>query len=104
MPVFFIMALCKINFSAGQYEVDGTISAESGNSFSTDIKVTYGEQYVVFKSGFKRPSPSNLHVNLLLHPSQYPDFGVSLVWDYKRDRNNVSIYASLISTLNLRHK
>lgn len=80
--------------------MDGTVSAEAGSSFNTDLKVTYGDKYVLLKSDFKRPSPSNLHVNLLLHPSQYPDFGVKLIWDYKRDKNNVSVHAySLVSTL-----
>jgi hypothetical protein len=80
-------------FSAGEYKVDGTVSAEVGISFNTDLKVTYGEKYVLLKSGFKRPSPLNYHVNLLLLPSQYPDFGVSLIWDSKKDKNNVSVHA-----------
>jgi hypothetical protein len=71
--------------------VDGTIYAEAGTAFNTDLKVTYDQQHVILKSSFERPSPSSFHASLLLHPSQYPDFGVNLLWDYKRDRNNVSI-------------
>jgi hypothetical protein len=70
---------------------------EAGTSFNTDLKVTYDQQHVILKSGFKRPTPSSLHANLLLHPSQYPDFGINLTWDYKRDRNNVSVNAYLIT-------
>jgi hypothetical protein len=73
--------------------VDGNIYVEVGTAFSTDLKVTYDQQHVILKSGFKRPSHSSFHANLLLHPSQYPDFGVNLLWDYKRDRNNVSMNA-----------
>jgi hypothetical protein len=73
--------------------VDGTVTVEAGQAFSTDLKVTYGKEHVTLKSSFKRPSPSEFHVNILLYPSQYPDFGVSLIWDYKRDKNNVSVCA-----------
>ena len=78
-------------FLTGQYKVVGTIALDAGQAFSTDLKVTYGEQHVTLKSDFKRPSPTEIHVNILLSPSQYPDFGISLIWDYKRDKNNVSV-------------
>lgn len=91
-----ILYMWKYLFPAGEYKVDGTISTETGSSFNTDLKVTYGEKYVLLKSGLKRPSPSNLHANILLHPSQYPDFGVNLIWDYKRDKNNVGWVYMLI--------
>lgn len=73
--------------------MDGTVSTEAGSSFSTDLKVTYGDKHVLLKSDFKRPAPSNFHANVLLHPSQYPDFGVNFIWDYTRDKNNVSAHA-----------
>jgi hypothetical protein len=73
--------------------VDGTISTGAHGSFSTDLKVTYGDKHVLLKSDYERPGPSSFHANILLHPSQYPDFGVNLIWDYTRDKNNVSAHA-----------
>ena len=78
-------------FLTGQYKVTGTVAQAAGQAFSTDLKVTYGKQHVTLKSDLKRPSPSEIHVNILLYPSQYPDVGISLIWDYKRDKNNVSV-------------
>lgn len=69
----------------------GNVAEAAGQAFSTDLKVTYGEEHVVLKSDFKRPSPSDIHVNILVYPSQYPDFAASLIWDYKREKNNVSV-------------
>lgn len=84
--------LCNyLCFLTGQYKVTGKLAEAAGQAFSTDLKVTYGEQHVILKSDFKRPSPSDIHVNILLYPSQYPDFGISLIWDCKRDKNNVSV-------------
>jgi hypothetical protein len=74
--------------------VDGVVvSLDAGREVNTDLKVTYGEQHVILKSFFKRPSPSDIHVNIFLDPSEYRDFGVNLIWDYKRDKNNVSMCA-----------
>jgi hypothetical protein len=71
--------------------VAGTVTEAAGQAFGTDLKVTYGEQYVTLKSDFKRPSPSEIHVHILVYPSQYQDFGINLNYDYKRDKNNVSV-------------
>jgi hypothetical protein len=71
--------------------VTGTVSEATGQAFGTDLKVTYGEQHVTLKSDFKRPSPSDIQVNILLYPSQYQDFGINLIWKYKRDKNDVSV-------------
>ncbi|PSN46736.1 Apolipophorin [Blattella germanica] len=72
----------------GQYKVDGTVTSEGPTAFSTDLKVYYGENHVVLKSGFKRPSANNFNVHANVQPSQYPDFGVNLIWNHKRDKNN----------------
>jgi hypothetical protein len=71
--------------------VTGSVSEATGQAFNTDLKVIYGEHHVTLKSDFKRPSPSDIHVNILVYPSQYEDFGINLIWDYKRDKNNVSV-------------
>lgn len=94
----FSLVLCKfwwlwnyLYFLTGQYKVTGTVSEATGQAFGTDLKVTYGEQHVTLKSDFKRPSPSDIQVNILLYPSQYQDFGINLIWKYKRDKNDVSV-------------
>lgn len=80
----------------------GTVAQAAEQAFSTDLKVTYGDQHVTLKSDFKRPSPSEIHVNILLYPSQYPDFGISLIWDYKRDKNNVSVYMVYVNSFKVK--
>ena len=74
----------------GEYKVEGSIASEGSNSFNTNLKIHYGKHHVVLKSDFKRSLPQNYYVRLNVQPSQYPDFGINLTWDYKRDKNNVS--------------
>ena len=89
-------------FLTGQYKVTGSLAQAAEQAFSTDLKVTYGNEHVTLRSDFKRPSPSEIHVNILLYPSQYPDFGISLIWDYKRDKNNVSVYMVYVNSFKVK--
>ncbi|KAJ9587838.1 hypothetical protein L9F63_018710 [Diploptera punctata] len=74
----------------GEYKVEGSVVRESGNKFSTDLTIHYGSHHVVLKSAYNRPARGEVHLNLNVQPSQYRDFGVNLIWDYKHSSNNVS--------------
>ncbi|KAJ9590319.1 hypothetical protein L9F63_027842, partial [Diploptera punctata] len=73
----------------GEYKVEGSVVRESGNKFSTDLTIHYGSHHVVLKSAYNRPARGEVHLNLNVQPSQYRDFGVNLIWDYKHSSNNI---------------
>lgn len=74
----------------GEISIDGTITKDV-NLFQTDLKVGYGKQNIGVKTKIQRQGDNNLKITAEIAPSQYPDFGFGLKYDYQRDKTHVRI-------------
>jgi hypothetical protein len=53
---------------------------------ASDLKITYGEHYVTIKGKFDNQKENKIESYLEVIPSQVPDFGASIKWNYEHKK------------------
>ncbi|XP_066996773.2 apolipophorins [Anabrus simplex] len=72
----------------GDIGIDGTIS-RNVNSFSSDLKVTYGSQHVILKSNLQKVGDHHYKINAGVVPSKEKDLGLGITWEIEYNPNDL---------------
>lgn len=70
--------------------LDGTITIDS-NQVATDLKATYDKETFTLNSNVQKLEAHKYIAKIEFAPSQYPDFGGSIKWEYEKQPNKVRI-------------
>lgn len=69
--------------------VDGTVSIDA-DLVATDIKATYDKESLTLNSKFQKLEVGKYIAKIEFAPSQYPDLGGSVKWEYEKKPDKVS--------------
>lgn len=70
--------------------LDGTIIIDS-NLVATDLKASYDKETLALNSKVQKLDAHKYIAKIEFAPSQYPDFGGSIKWEYEKQPNKVGI-------------
>lgn len=69
--------------------VDGTVSIDP-NLVDTDIKATYDKESLTLSAKFQKLEVGKYIAKIEFAPSQYPDLGGGIKWEYEKKPDKVS--------------